>query len=72
MDRTRYLKVITMFLLGAGIFQILAALLALFFWLVAGDWRPFWPHIAGIAFWLNLPVSYWLWRTYWRSHSHRE
>lgn len=71
MNEHRTYKMITLVLVGAGVYQVIAALLALFFWLLAGDWHPFWPHIAGIAFWLDLPASYWLWRAYWRAKTLR-
>lgn len=49
-------------LLSLGVFQIIAALLAVFFWMVAGDWRGLIPQIVVIAFWLNFPATYWIWR----------
>jgi hypothetical protein len=49
-------------LLSLGVFQIIAALLAVFFWSVAGDWREFVPQIVIVAFWLNFPATYWIWR----------
>lgn len=69
MDSYRSNKVVMMILLGSGVFQITAAVVAIFLWLVAGDWRPFWPQIAVIAFWICLPVSHWLWRSGWLSGS---
>jgi hypothetical protein len=49
-------------LLSLGVYQIIAALLAIFFWTVAGDWRDFIPQIMLIAFWINLPATYWIWQ----------
>ncbi|HZD57637.1 MAG TPA: hypothetical protein VE136_12970 [Anaerolineales bacterium] len=49
-------------LLSLGVYQIIAALLAIFFWMVAGDWRDFISQIIVIAFWINLPVTYWIWQ----------
>ena len=59
-----------MVLLGSGVFQIIAAGVAIFLWLVSVDGRPFWPQIAVIAFWTSLPVCYWLWHSGWLPGSH--
>ncbi len=49
-------------LLGAGIYQIIAAGIATFFWVIAGEWRDLILQIMVIAFWITLPVTYFIWQ----------
>ena len=62
MNQATILTAFGIILLSLGVFQLLAALLGVFFWIAAGDWREFLPQIVVIAFWLNFPVTYWIWQ----------
>jgi hypothetical protein len=64
MDKKYLFATVALILLSAGIFQIVAALTAVLLWYAAGDWRPYWPQIAVIAFWITLPVSFLIWKRY--------
>lgn len=61
MNQIMIVTAVGVILLSLGVFQLIAALLGFFFWIVAGDWRQFVPQIVVIAFWLNFPATYWLW-----------
>ena len=61
MKQITIVTVLGIVLLSLGVFQIIAALLAVFFWIVAGDWRDLVPQIVVITFWLNFPATYWIW-----------
>lgn len=66
MHQVTIVTAVGLVLLSLGVFQIIAALLGLFFWMVAGDWREFVPQIVVIAFWLNFPATYWIGRRWFR------
>ena len=53
-----------MILLGLGLFEIIASLVAGMFWLLTGDWRELVSQIAMIAILLTLPVGYLIWKKY--------
>lgn len=61
---TKKYNAVALVLLGAGIYQVIAALLAGFFWLIHQDWTRLIPQIAFIAFWLAFPVTYLIWTKY--------
>jgi len=65
MDKKDSSTAVGLILLGAGVFQIIAALIALIVWFATGDWRTYWPQIAVIAFCITIPVSYVIWKRYW-------
>ena len=62
MSKNRFFRLVGIILLGSGIFQIVAAGIAAVFWIVSGDWRNLVPQIIVIAFWITLPISYFLWQ----------
>lgn len=64
MQRPALFTNLALVLLGAGIFQIVAALLAIFVWLAGADWRSLIPQILVIAFWISWVLAYILWLKY--------
>jgi len=58
-DRT--FRILGLILLSSGIYQIIAAGIAIFIWITIGDWRNLIPQIIIIAFGINLPVTYYFW-----------
>jgi len=64
MTRNSFFRLVGLILLSIGIYQIIAAGIVLFFWLVADEWRDLIPQMMVIAFWLTLPVTYFIWWRY--------
>jgi hypothetical protein len=54
----------SLILLGFGVFQIIASIIALAFLILTGHWRNQVPQIVAIAFWLTLPITYLVWKRY--------
>lgn len=54
---------VTLILPGLGVFQVMAAGAAAFFWILAGEWQRFMPAIVSIGL-LAWPVSYLVWRKF--------
>jgi hypothetical protein len=57
-------RAVVSLLLGLGTFQVLAGLVGLLFWLIAGTWQPCTPVIVMIAFATTTPVSYLIWERF--------
>jgi hypothetical protein len=62
MSKKFFFRLMGLILLGAGIYQIIAAGIASFFWIVAGDWRDQVLQIMVVAFWITIPVTYFIWQ----------
>jgi hypothetical protein len=61
MSKGRFYRMVGLILLSASVYQIMAAGIAAFFWIIAGEWRDLILQIMVIAFWITLPVTYILW-----------
>ncbi|MBU0493259.1 MAG: hypothetical protein KKA73_14020 [Chloroflexi bacterium] len=59
-------RALALLLLGLGIFQLLASIAALFFWLIAGEWQPYVPLIAVFAFLVTWPLALGIRNRLWR------
>ena len=62
MSKGSFFRLVGLILLGTGIYQVTAAGVATFFWIVAGEWRDLILQILVIAFWITLPVTYIVWQ----------
>lgn len=62
MNQSKFRTATTLILMSLGLFQLIAAALSIFSWMVVGDWRNMIFQIAGLAFCLTFPVTYWIWR----------
>lgn len=69
MEDHRMPSIVSIVLLSIGLYQIIAATLGSFFWLLTGDWRPFIPQILLISFWINWLFTYLISR-HLKSHKH--
>jgi hypothetical protein len=58
-------RALGLLLLGFGIFQLLAGITGLLFWLIAGVWQPYTVIIVVIAFAVTWPAAYEVWKRYW-------
>lgn len=59
----RWLRALTLMLLGMGIFFLYVALLALLVWLTVGNWQSFLTELALVAALVSIPTAYYTWRT---------
>jgi hypothetical protein len=59
-------RAMSLILLGFGVFQIIASIIALAFLVLTGHWSDQVPQIVAIAFWLTLPITYLVWTKYFR------
>jgi hypothetical protein len=57
-------RAICLILLGFGLFQIIASIIALAFLILTGHWSNYVPRIVAIAFWLALPITYVVWKKF--------
>lgn len=57
-------RAVSLILLGFGLFQIIASIIAVIFLTLTGHWSDHVPQIVAIAFWLTLPITYLVWRKY--------
>jgi hypothetical protein len=62
MSKGSFFRLAGLILLSASVYQIIAAGVATFFWIIAGEWRDLILQIMVIAFWITLPVTYILWQ----------
>ena len=51
-------------LFGAGIYELVAGMVALVTWMLEGEWLPYLPQIALVSFWVTLPLAYFLWKRF--------
>ncbi|MBN1992096.1 MAG: hypothetical protein JW953_05285 [Anaerolineae bacterium] len=58
------IRAVSLMLLGFGLFQIIASLIAVIFLVLTGHWSNHVSQIAAIAFWLTLPITYLVWKKY--------
>jgi hypothetical protein len=58
------IRAVSFILLGFGLFQIIASLIAAIFLGLTGHWSDYVSQVAAIAFWLTLPITYLVWKKY--------
>ncbi len=57
-------RTVSLILLGFGLFQIIASIIAFIFLVLTGHWSDHIPQIVTLAFWLTLPITYLVWKKY--------